>query len=89
MAYEHEFPTIRNLRDQLSALIDRGLGDLPIQIVVAPDSSIQAIAKVEGPVGQKPAIMIEFPVEGRALGILFITTERLSAGGGMPSLPNH
>lgn len=87
MAEEHEFPTILELRDRLSVLIEAGLGSLPIQIVIAPDSSIQAIAKVEGQQpGDEPAIMIEFPVDGRAFGISFITTDRLTSGRGMPTL---
>lgn len=87
MAEENEFPTIRNLRDRLSTLIEMGLGDLAVQIVVVPDSTIQSLAKhcFEQAPYAKPAIMIEFEVDARAFGISFITTERLTAGGGMPS----
>jgi hypothetical protein len=83
---ENDFPTIRNLRDQLTVLVENGLGGLPVHIVVAPDSSIQALARFEGGAEGKPAIMIEFPIDGRPLGIAFITTDRFTAGGGMPSL---
>lgn len=85
MASEQNFPTIRDLRDRLSNLIDRGFGALPVQIVVAPDSSIQALADAEGPHG-KPAIMIEFPIEGRLFGISFISTDRLGGGNSMPTV---
>lgn len=81
---ENEFPTVRDLRDCLTALVDRGLGDLPVQIVVAPDSTMQALARAEGQADERPALMIEYPREGRRLGVPFISTDRLSRGG-MPS----
>lgn len=85
MATENLFPTIQNLHDVLAGLIARGYGALPVQIVVVPDSTIQSLAPPEGRQSEKPAIMIEYPVADRGLGISFITTERLSASGGMPS----
>lgn len=86
MASENEFPTIRHMRDTLSMLIDRGFGDLPVQLVIAPDSTIQALARAEDPNSVKPAIMLEFPVEARAFGVPFITTDRLTQGRGMPTV---
>lgn len=38
MATEDKFPTIRDVRDRLSELVERGLGDLPAQIVIVPPS---------------------------------------------------
>lgn len=87
MAKENEFPTIRDLRDRLTELVDRGLGDLPVQIVVAPDSTIQALARAED-VNAVPAIMLEYPRDGHAIGVPFISTDRLSRGG-IPSLGSH
>lgn len=86
MAAENNFPTIRDLLNTLSELVEHGVGDLPIQIVVAPDSTIQALAQVSGGDTGKPAVMIEFPRNGQALGVPFISTDRLTQGGGMPSL---
>lgn len=86
MASENEFPTIKELRDQLSKLVSAGLGELPFQIVVAPDSTIQALAKHYSRQQTKPAIMVEYIVAGRPVGISFITTERLTPGNGMPSV---
>jgi hypothetical protein len=77
---ESDFPTIRDLRDLLSALVDQGLGGLPIQIVVTPNSTIQALARADGKGDGTPAIMIEYPREGRDLGVPFITTDRYSGG---------
>lgn len=82
---ESEFPTILDLRDCLSMLIDRGLGGLAVQIVVAPDSTMQALAQAAGDDGGKPALMIEYSSGGQRLSVSFISTERLSGGGGMPS----
>lgn len=81
---ENEFPTIRDLRDCLSALVERGLGDLPVQIVVAPDSTIQALARADNCTAGGEAVMIEYPREGRELGVPFISTDRL-ARSGMPT----
>ncbi len=79
MAHENEFPTIRDLRDKLSELVDQGLGDQPAQIVIVPDSTIQAIASVVAPPGyvhDKPALMVEFEgVDGR-LPVLIYSTDR-------------
>lgn len=80
---ENEFPTIRDLRDRLSILIDEGLGELPVQIVVAPDSTMQALARANEANSNRPALMIEYPREGKVLGVPFISTERLT-GGGLP-----
>lgn len=80
---ESEFPTIADLRDRLSELVERGLGDHPVQIVVVPDSTMQAIVRSSNG-GRKPAIMIEMPVNGSRLPVAFISAERM-AGGGMQS----
>lgn len=37
MATEDKFPTLRDLRDGLTRLIDEGLGDLAAQIIIVPD----------------------------------------------------
>ncbi|MGX9392584.1 hypothetical protein ACWX0K_20250 [Nitrobacteraceae bacterium UC4446_H13] len=80
---ESEFPTIADLRDRLSELVERGLGDQPVQIVVVPDSTMQAIARTSND-GGKPAIMIEMPGDGNRLPVAFISADRM-AGGGMQS----
>jgi hypothetical protein len=59
---EDKFPTIRDLRDSLSRLIDAGLGDLPVQIVICPVSTMEAVARSTGGPewdGTKRALMIE------------------------------
>lgn len=74
---ENEFPTIKDLRDQLDDLVAKGFGELPVQIVVAPDSTIQALAKAQNWNG-KPATMIEYTRDGKELGVSFISTDRLA-----------
>ena len=80
MATENKFPTINDLNKALSDLIERGLGGLSVQILVAPDSTMQALARNMEPdyVG-KPALMIELNqgFEGR-LPVSIISTDRLS-----------
>lgn len=77
MATEDKFPTIKDVYAALASLIERGLGDLAVQIVVAPDSTLQAIARNSGWDG-KPAMMIDLAVgvDGR-LPASIIATERL------------
>ena len=84
---ENRFPTIRDLRDRLSELVEQGLGDQPVQVLVVPDSTIQVIAQAIGPASEKPALMIELAGDdtGR-LPAALISTERLMGNGGMKSL---
>lgn len=79
---ENTYPTISDLHKVTSALIERGLGELPLQIVIAPDSTIQVLA---GRVDEgKSALMIEYdPQDGRK-PVAFISTARLN--GDIPSL---
>jgi hypothetical protein len=56
---ESDLPTIRDLRDGLAPLIEGGFGDLPVQLVIVPTSTIEAIARCAGYDGKKPALMIE------------------------------
>ncbi|WP_448208177.1 hypothetical protein [Azospirillum sp. sgz302134] len=83
---EHKFPTIKDAADVLAELVLRGLGDLPMQLVVVPDSTIQALARAGGDSGERPAIMVEFGgAEGR-LPVGLICPERMRGGAGsMPS----
>jgi hypothetical protein len=81
---ESRFPTIRDLRDALNRLVDGGLGDLAVQVVIAPDSTMQAIARVAGgPTydAKKPAIMIELdgPDGSGRLPPSIVSTERMSS----------
>ncbi|MEM1050415.1 MAG: hypothetical protein AAGL24_29965 [Pseudomonadota bacterium] len=60
MITENEMATIADLRDRLSNLVDDGLGDLPVMLIVAPDSTLQALARRLNGEPDDPAIMIEF-----------------------------
>lgn len=74
---ENKFPTISDLCDGLKRLVDGGLGNLPVQVLVVPDSTIQAIGRVTpGFDPAKPALMIEFDgVDGR-IGPTVLSTDR-------------
>jgi hypothetical protein len=77
----NKFPTISDLRDRLSDLIDRGLGDLPVQVLVVPAFTTQAIAQASGGYNDlRPALMIELTDEknnGR-IPVSIISSEYLS-----------
>jgi hypothetical protein len=83
---EAEFPTIRDLRDRLSELIEQGLGGQPVQVVVVPDSTIQALARSAGSGDGKPALMVELPGDQGRLPVALISTERFGHGNAMPSI---
>ena len=83
---ESEYPTIRDAYAALAKLIEDGLGDLPVQLLVAPDSTLQAIAGATGYRG-KPVMMIDLISEPATTRMPFavISTERLGGRSGMPS----
>jgi hypothetical protein len=80
---ESDFPTIRHLRDCLSDLVNYGLGDHPVQIVVVPDSTIQAIAQATGGPdydNSKPVLLIELEIpDGSRLPVSLISTKQMRA----------
>ena len=81
MATENMFPTLRDVRDKLSELVEQGLGDHPAQIVIVPDSTMQAIARVTAPPGynhDKPALMVEFDGVAGRLPVIIYSTDRHS-----------
>ena len=79
---ESKFPTIKDLRDTLNKLIEKGFGELSVQITVVPDSTLQAIAFGMGnKSSDKPAIMIEFEPIGGRISASFISEQRLSGNG--------
>lgn len=83
---ENKFPTIRDLNNRLSSLVSDGLGDLPVQILVVPDSTLQAIARVTGGAreGDRPALMIELGADDGRMPVSLISADRMQRGG-MPS----
>ena len=78
-------PTVRDLCNGLSRLVEEGLGDLPVQIIVVPDSTLQALARVTGAPAFNPdtvkAKMVEFDgVDGR-LPMMMLTADYLKDHG--------
>jgi hypothetical protein len=70
-------PTIADLHRQLAELVAGGFGDLPVQVVVVPDSTIQALARHAGATDDaKPAIMLEYSGGARP-AVLIISADRL------------
>jgi len=77
MTTENTFPTIADLHRQLTELIAAGFGALPVQILVAPDSTIQALARHAGAADDaKPAIMLSYGGDLR-LPVSIISADRL------------
>lgn len=81
---ENRFPTIRDLHAAMADLIDRGLGDHPVQVVIAPASTMRAIERtvpgvnVDNPT-RKPPLMIELPLTGvDRLAVTMVSTTYLS-----------
>lgn len=72
-------PTIRDLRDMLSEIVDQGLGDAPAQIVVALASTLQAIARAGGHSDALGAagLMVQFPGKGGRGPASIYTTDNL------------
>lgn len=88
---ENQFPTIRDLNNRLSSLVSDGLGDLPVQILVVPDSTLQVIARITGGAreGDKPALMIELAGTDGRLPVSLISTDRMQRAGPAAQKPGN
>jgi hypothetical protein len=86
MSEPPNLPSIKDLHECLSELIASGVGDLPIQLLIVPDSTLQALARATnaGHDDTKPALMIDLSgTSGKAVGLF--SADRL-LGSGMPSI---
>lgn len=78
---ENEFPTISDLHDRLAELIAKGLGALPVQVLIVPDSTLQAIARNAGQKDDdKPALMIDL-IDDAGNSVSIASTDRWSREG--------
>lgn len=87
---ESKYPTIRDMIDGLTVLDKVGLGALAVQVLVAPDSTMQAIAReiAGSDYDQRPALMIDLTATkdtGRLPATIASTDRMTSGSGGMPS----
>jgi len=81
---ESKFPTLQDLRDGLTRLVDAGIGALPVQVLVVPDSTIQAIARISAPKhdhDNRPALMVELDASEDRLPVTVLSTDRWQGGG--------
>ncbi|PWC54360.1 hypothetical protein TSA6c_00385 [Azospirillum sp. TSA6c] len=83
---EQNFPTIADAAAVLADLVKGGYGALPVQIIVVPDTTIQALARAAGDAGNKPALMLEYG-GGERLPVCLITASRLP--GAPVTAPSH
>ncbi len=75
---ESEFPTIEDAQTVLQALVDKGFGQLPVQMVIVPPSTLAILAKDAGHKGSKPAVMLELTArDGAEIGVLIASVETL------------
>lgn len=78
MAEENEFPTIGDFCDVLNKIRSDGFGDLPAQVLVVPDSTIQALARHAGAKDDdKPALMLLFRSDNSRPECGLVTTDRM------------
>lgn len=59
----------------MADLVEQGYGGLAIQIIVAPDSTIQSLAKASGGADGRPAIMLEFGGKDGRMPVSLISIE--------------
>lgn len=85
MGNTSNFPTLRDLRDRLSELIenDRAIGDLPVQVLVVPDQTLQEIGRLLRPGHDRAAMMIDLAGDDcPRMPVGLISTERLEKSNG-------
>lgn len=89
---ESEFPTIQDLRDRLTELIELGLGDHPVQIVIVPATTMKAVCIATGPMpanDYRPPLMIELGVDRtERMAVTIVSTDYLNSRGDL-SKPSH
>lgn len=88
MATENKFPTIRDLRDGLSMLIDKGLGEHPVQVVIVPGSTMRVIARAVADYRDdaKPPLIIELTEGGPRIPVSILSTDYLT---GLKPIPEQ
>ncbi len=86
---ESEFPTFNDYAAAIADLIARGLGELPASVLVVPDSTMQACARIYGSPkpGDKPAIMMDFERQGGRLAACLLSDAQMT--GNQAHTTNH
>lgn len=76
---ENTFPTIADFHERLAELVKAGLGDMPVQVLIVPASTIIAITKITAPdeAHGKPALMIEFDGYSGRMGQCIVSCDYL------------
>lgn len=76
---ESDFATIADFAERMRGLVEQGLGSLPIQVLIVPDSTLQAIARsVPEFDPNKPALMIDLDSPSGKMPVCVMTTDRMS-----------
>lgn len=75
---EDQFPTIADLHSVLADFVAKGYGDLPVQVLVVPNLTLQILAhSSDEPVGTSPALMVEITVNQARHPVSILTTAYL------------
>lgn len=87
MADESKYPTIHDMHAVLTDMVAKGFGDMPAQLVVVPDSTMQALAKVVAghDTESKAALMMDFLVNPDRMPVTIMSTARMGGSGAMPT----
>ena len=73
---ENRYPTLKDASEVLAEMVARGLGGLPLQVIVAPPSTLLALARNAGhEVGGKPALMLEFSNDSGRFPVCVVSAE--------------
>jgi hypothetical protein len=79
---ENEFPTINDALAILTDLVKDGFGELPVQIIMTPAGTLQALARHYGPDNKLglPVGMIEMTPDenGGRIPVCFISSDGLT-----------
>ncbi|MCF1502931.1 hypothetical protein L0F51_04015 [Afifella sp. H1R] len=84
---ENEFPTVKDMSQAIDHLVELGLGDFPVQLLVVPVSTIEAIARTVDPAlpprpEGKASLMVQLDGAGEArLPVTILSAGYLDAVG--------
>lgn len=75
---EDQFPTISDLQSVLADFVANGYGELPVQVLVVPNLTLQTMAHANGAaLGANPALMIEITVDQARHPVSILSTAYL------------
>lgn len=89
MANESRLPTINDLALAMAEFAKEGLGDQPVQAVVVPDSTMQALARAAKASLEPPPLMMEVAGRDGRMPLLVLSADRMAGARGGVSPATH